>query len=304
MSVEVFIGSCAAFTLVAGTVLCFGILWYANELPDSRRTLTNRLNANHTAASALLNVVMCTTILCMYLLGGGQLPEAVCDASLLTMYATIVLFFVNADVVVFLKCVYIFSHKGVALFHEELAYTFLTLITIGLPMYWAALLWFCGRYRIPFWYRCVRMEEGEELDRGSESLLPALAVALVSLVLHLAAYATIYRKERSLERATSGDKKSFVNFKSNLFSVVSIIVVALVGGTINVSISKTFGISMADMSPFMVVWNALQVSVLLPCLYYRKNPDMRRAVVKMFRESLTWRKEKRQVRPTPMRTVF
>lgn len=75
-----------------------------------------------------------------------------------------------------------------------------------------------------------------------------------------------------------------------------IVVVAMVGGIINLCIRLAFGIAMADMSPFVVVWLSLQVSVLLPCLYYRKNPDMRKAVAKMFRESLTWRRTT-QVQP-------
>lgn len=197
--------------LAVGIALNLGIVWYERNLPENRRTLINRLTSNRSLISISLISAICPilALLCFF----DRLPTPVCNVAALVGFSSIMMFFVNADITIVLRCLFKVRYHGLHPYNEDFFYTFLSIMTFLLAFYPNLLTYMSDVCNIPFWLRCVAMED--ENTNSPASIVTKIFVFLLafSLILHISVYVAIYVHDKNWEKtshpATLGPKVTF-----------------------------------------------------------------------------------------------
>lgn len=269
------IGAIAAVAIqVAGDSLSYGIMWYEKNAPEVQRTLINRLISNNCGISILFNTCTLNFIIAMIFFRG--LGPDVCDVFMFCLVLAVYWYLMNVNLATIVRYIYICHFQNVGALYDDLLYTFLTVVSFLLSLYFVTLLWFFKFLRNPPWFKCTYCASfGDALVTYDRNMWVLLHPMVGTLGLHLLLKVLMCKKKTTTQEDLDiSTKKSIVNLGVYTGALAFILVSTLMFTN---AIRKIFG-PHNNCGLYPVLWATFINSIFNQATYYVQNKDMRKKV--------------------------
>lgn len=138
-----------------------GIIWFEKNEPEAKRTLINRLGANHSVGGLAFGGLV------LALIAARDVSFAACEGVVFGIHCVFCFFFFNANLIIFIRHLFVCHFRNVGILNDGLAFRFVTAVAAFLAAYYNLLLFFAGRHHNPMWHWCLTGHP--ELQKGIPS---------------------------------------------------------------------------------------------------------------------------------------
>ena len=186
-------------------ILECGIIWYERNGDNNYRTVLNQLFATLSWITIMYSLLAFVPEGIRYLI--GPLNKKFCGIHIFVKNLLLNSFMLASDLIIGLRCLFIFKWTRISVFNDDLMALFLQLSIVTLSL-WMTFVKLVSVGKMPLnYFMCVgRHPNDQEKDQSSSSITKkydtTALLVIASFLLHIFAAAKIFKYQRQLEKRT------------------------------------------------------------------------------------------------------